>query len=444
MIIVKKTMKKTLAIVLAIFMIVSTVPMAFAATTVAEGTAGEGIIWVLDSDGKLTISGTGEIETDWFSPPWQEYNESITSVVIEEGITRIDGTAFADAEKLVTVSIPSTVTTIGPYVFWNCSSLEEINVHEDNAYYKIIDGILFTEDEKTLVYYPANKAGAEYTVHATVTRIEDYAFESNVLLESLTIPDTVTYIGESFIAYSNVKYVYLGNGITELKSCFSHSDVKSLIIPDSVKTIGYATFWSAEYLETLVIGSGVETIDKNILRYTSNLSVVHYKGTQEDWDKITIDETNDDLDSKSIHFISEDSYNAGVTPTCVDGHTAGYYCGDCNAYVSGKVIPAVDEHKPGAEVDENIVSPDCTTAGSKDVVTYCTVCGEEASRETVTLDATSHTDNDADGYCNICDELICNHNCHKGGIVGFFWNITRFFNKLFKTNQYCECGAAHY
>ena len=415
-------MKKTLAIVLAIFMIVTTIPIAFAATTVAEGTAGEGINWVLDSEGTLAISGTGKIETDWFSPPWQEHNESITSVVIEEGITSIDGTAFAD---------------------------EEINVHEDNAYYKIIDGVLFTEDEKTLVYYPANKAGAEYTVPATVTRIEDYAFESNVLLESLTIPGTVTYIGGSFIAYSNVKYVYLGNGITELESCFSHSDVKSLIIPDSVKTIGYATFWSAESLETLVIGSGVEAIDKNILRYTGNLSVVHYKGTQEDWDKITIDETNDDLDSKSIHFILEDSYNAGVTPTCVDGHTAGYYCGDCNAYVSGKVIPAVDEHKPGAEVDENIVSPDCTTAGSKDVVIYCSACEEEISRETVEIDATGHADNDGDGYCDADNELLgptveCECNCHKSGISKIFFNFILFFQRIFGSNKVCDCGVAHY
>ena len=61
----------------------------------------------------------------------------------------------------------------------------------------------------------------------------------------------------------------------------------------------------------------------------------------------------------------------------------------------------------------------------------------------------AHDDSDDDAYCDGCDELLdpsveCDHNCHKGGIKGFFWKITRFFNKLFGTNKYCECGVAHY
>ncbi len=38
----------------------------------------------------------------------------------------------------------------------------------------------------------------------------------------------------------------------------------------------------------------------------------------------------------------------------------------------------------------------------------------------------------------------CTHICHKGGISAFFYKIARFFWKLFKTNKYCSCGAAHY
>ena len=61
----------------------------------------------------------------------------------------------------------------------------------------------------------------------------------------------------------------------------------------------------------------------------------------------------------------------------------------------------------------------------------------------------NHADNDGDGYCDDCNELLdpsveCDHNCHKGGILGFFWRIINFFNKLFKTNPVCECGVAHY
>ncbi len=38
----------------------------------------------------------------------------------------------------------------------------------------------------------------------------------------------------------------------------------------------------------------------------------------------------------------------------------------------------------------------------------------------------------------------CKHDCHQGGIKGFFWMISNFFNKIFGSNKYCECGVAHY
>ncbi len=57
-----------------------------------------------------------------------------------------------------------------------------------------------------------------------------------------------------------------------------------------------------------------------------------------------------------------------------------------------------------------------------------------------------HIDADFDGICDTCGESTteCNHICHQSGILGFFWNIAAFFNKLFGTNKYCGCGVAHY
>ena len=373
-----------------------------------KGTAGEGITWIIDCFGTLTISGTGAMDTDWYSPPWKEYNDLIKNIVVEEGITEVSDTAFAYAENLVTVSLPSTLTYISGWAFYVNSALEEINVAEANTTYKSIDGILFTEDEKTLVVYPMNKACEEYTIPASVTTIGEMAFIDCVAVDKVIVPDTVTTLGEEIFGYSEIDTVVFGNGITDIpRDCFGQSNIKAVVISDSVKTINSNVFYDADRLEMLIIGSGVETIDSYFLRYTDSLSAVHYKGTQEDWDKITIEGTNDELNSKPIHFLSADSYKAEVAPTCADGHTAGYYCDDCEAYLTGEVIPAVDEHAPGEAVEENIVSPNCTTAGSKDVVTYCTVCGEEASRETVeTAEALGHDWNN--GVCGNCGE-VCIH-----------------------------------
>ena len=65
----------------------------------------------------------------------------------------------------------------------------------------------------------------------------------------------------------------------------------------------------------------------------------------------------------------------------------------------------------------------------------------------ISLSSFNHSycfDNDYDGYCDGCWDLICGCNCHKGGISGFFWSISNFFNKLFRINRMCDCGVKHW
>ncbi len=139
-----------------------------------------------------------------------------------------------------------------------------------------------------------------------------------------------------------------------------------------------------------------------------------------------------------------------VAPTCTEtGLTEGVKCSECNEIiVEQEIVPALG-HTPANAVEENYVAPTCTENGSKDIVVYCSVCKEELSRETETIEATGHADNDGDGYCDGCGEqldfiVLCDHNCHKGGISGFIWKIVNFFNKLFGLKEVCECGEAHY
>ncbi len=370
-----KNTRKVLAIIMVVAMCCSMFShTAFAnATTIAEGTAGESVTWKLTDDGVLTISGTGAMNTDWYSPPWKEYNESITEVVVEEGVTEIFDTAFCYAENLVTVSIPSTLTYISGWAFYVNYALEEINVAEANTAYKSIDGILFTEDEKTLVAYPANKACEEYTIPASVTTIGEMAFTQCVAVDKVIVPDTVTTLAKFAFEYSQIKEVEIGNGVTECSfKCFAYSRIEKMIIPDSVETISEHAFASTYYLNTLIIGSGVKNIDKDILTNADELTAIHYKGTQEDWDAISINEENEDFNSKELHFISGD-IKEGTEATCADGHTEGYYCDTCEDYLTGEVIPAIYEHDWN-----NGVCDGCSE-----------VCG--------------HIDEDLDEKCDVCE-----------------------------------------
>jgi hypothetical protein len=127
-----------------------------------------------------------------------------SSTIGGKAVVRISGMAFLFCFNLTSVTIPAGVTTIEEGAFFYCTSLKTISVHSANRWYKVIDGVLFTKDGKTLHTYPAGRKTA-YTIPAGVTTIGGYAF-SGCSLTTVTIPDSVTTIGEwAFYGCSKLK-----------------------------------------------------------------------------------------------------------------------------------------------------------------------------------------------------------------------------------------------
>lgn len=167
------------------------VPVTVSAET--SGTCGENLTWVLDDEGTLTISGTGEMN----SHPWDE--ESVRKAVIENGVTSIGYEAFYNCSSLTEITLPDSVTSIGDYAFCYCSSLiaitlsdnvtsigsgaflgcdrmERIEVEKDNENFKTKNGVLFDRKLTTLIQYPAGNLKESYTIPNSVTNIGTYAF----------------------------------------------------------------------------------------------------------------------------------------------------------------------------------------------------------------------------------------------------------------------------
>ena len=86
------------------------------ASAETSGTCGDNLTWVLDDEGTLTISGTGNMT----SHPWNA--ASVNAVVIEEGVTSIGSQAFNKCVSLSTITIPDSITSIGYDAFYDCSS----------------------------------------------------------------------------------------------------------------------------------------------------------------------------------------------------------------------------------------------------------------------------------------------------------------------------------
>ena len=213
--------KKLLALLLAVVLAVGLLPTAFAADAPTSGTCGENLTWSY-SDGVLTISGAGEMDAsfqDWFYG-WFYYQDSIKSVVIEDGVTTIDANAFAQFYSLTSVSIPDSVTIIGHHAFYGCENLTDMTIP---------DG---------------------------VTSIGVAAFLGCKSLTSLTIPDGVTTIDNEAFGYCSLTSLTIPNGVTSIGErafgyCTSLTDVT---IPDSVTTIDSNAFWGCESLTDVYYG----------------------------------------------------------------------------------------------------------------------------------------------------------------------------------------------
>jgi len=123
----------------------------------------------------------------------------LTNVTISAGVTHIDGHAFYGCNGLPRVTIPSSVRNIGQDAFSRCENLVAMDVAAENEHYSSQDGVLFDKTKKRLIYFPSGRTGT-YVIPSGVERIADKAFYECIGLTSVTIPPSVTDIGDRALA----------------------------------------------------------------------------------------------------------------------------------------------------------------------------------------------------------------------------------------------------
>lgn len=235
-------MKKTLTIILAIFMMATLAISASAASIVYSGSIGEGFSWSLDSDGKFTITGEGEIPIyDEEDIPWNDIDirTQIKSVEIGEGITNVPYCAFFNCINLESVSLPDSLKEIGINAFNNCDKLEAIEIPNG------------------------------------VEKIYNMAFAFSGL-KSLTVPDSVTLIGAGAFEYTKLESVALSNNIDVIAGkLFSYcEELKSVAIPEGVKAINSNAFNNCKALKEITIPDSVELISSQAFFFCESLTQI--------------------------------------------------------------------------------------------------------------------------------------------------------------------------
>lgn len=148
------------------------------------------------------------------------------------------GTPFFSRASLTSLTIPASVTSIRSNAFWGCSELEAIHVDEDNRFYSSVDGILFNKEKSVIYRYPNKKAGASYSMPASITGIKSFAFEGCSSLTSVAIPEGVDSIKD---------------GVFE--NC---SSLFSIIIPKAVSHISSFAFSGCSRLAAIHVNENNE------------------------------------------------------------------------------------------------------------------------------------------------------------------------------------------
>ena len=196
---------------------------------IASGTTyGGNLTWKLTDEGELTIEGEGEMN----SCPWSQYESSIKSVVIGEGVTSICNYAFFNCTNLTSIDIPESVSKIGQYAFANTGWYD--NQPEGLVY---IGSCLYG-------YKGEMPENFELVVKEGTKGIADYAFESCSNLIMATIPESVSYIGRAAFMQSGLGLVLMSEGIESIGGgafwgCYRLEEVS---IPESVTEVGSEAF----------------------------------------------------------------------------------------------------------------------------------------------------------------------------------------------------------
>ena len=206
------------------------------------GKCGDNAWWKFN-DGVFTVWGNGAV-TD--TKDFASYKTKTTSVVVEKGITEIGG--FSGFTILTDISFSESIKSIKSSAFQDCEKLEKIDLTK----------------------------GME--------EIGDWAFAGCVKLSNITLGENITKIGyNAFAGCSGLKKVMMnarleneqqafwkagtegidvvyGKGITKIGSLFTKSTVRSVEIPEGVKTIGDSAFTDCEKLERIELPESMEQV----------------------------------------------------------------------------------------------------------------------------------------------------------------------------------------
>lgn len=301
----KINVKRIVTIILFLILLISIIPVSkVLAVTPKDYTVTDTISAKLDSNGVLTLTGTGEMP-DYSNAnlvPWK--GEQIQKIIINDGITKIGKYAFNSLTSLKDVDYGNTLVTIGEKGFYGCTSLTEFiapssleNIeYAAFAYCENITNIELNEGLKLLDSYCFEGTSVKtVTIPSTLEDYNSYVFQNVLTLEEFKVAEgNPTFwtdngvlcetpgdtIDVNLLAYppaSKLKTYKVPENITALRSdCFANAvNLEEIILPDTLIVINSDAFRNCGIKSITLKGSDLEVFGIELFRDCKKLETAN-------------------------------------------------------------------------------------------------------------------------------------------------------------------------
>ncbi|MBO4661595.1 MAG: leucine-rich repeat protein [Bacteroidaceae bacterium] len=263
----------------------------------------------------VTINSSQIVSVDYGSSGlYTIFGTYIEEYIIGDDVTSIGEYAFRGCSGLTSVTIGNSVTSIGNNAFYRCSGLTSVTINSNEIVSKT-----YTYDSNLVTIFGSQVK--EYIIGEGVTSIGENAFCHCDGL-SVTIPNSVTTIGAcafdgyltkaEFASMESLCRMQFEDEYSNPLSCADYlyvngQEVKDLVIPSSVKSIGDYAFCFCDWLTSVTIPNSVTSISWNAFSYCANLTSVT-------------------INSNAI--VSENQYPSSILGTIFGSQVKEYIIGD--------------------------------------------------------------------------------------------------------------------
>lgn len=190
--------------------------------------------------------------------------KNLTSIVIPDSVTTIEGHSFSECFNLTKVALPKNLENLR--TFRDTPKLSLITLDSGNSNFSVdTEGVLFDAKRSQLILYPPGKKDKTYTIPNSVTSIGPSAFQRSLNLLNVTLPESLIDIRDEGFEWC--------------------SGLKEIVIPNSVTTIKRAAFRGCDNLTTVTIGKGVTDMGDTVFLGCQKLQKVLFEGDAPGIDK---------------------------------------------------------------------------------------------------------------------------------------------------------------